>query len=137
DVQRAWDALFDALLAEHEEISRRVREALQAQLPAYRSLPVDALDADVRIEVERVLGSARAGRSAVSDEELAELVAVGETRAQQGIPVDDMLRAWRIGVQVVVGHAREVGKRLGVSSEQVLEFVESTLAGRPRPLERL
>jgi hypothetical protein len=127
-VQRAWDALFDALLAEHEEISRRVREVLQAELPAYRSLPVDALDADVRIEVERVLGSARAGRSAVSEREFAELVAVGEARAQQGVPVDDMLRAWRIGVQVVVGHAREVGKRLGVSSEQVLEFVESTLA---------
>src|SRR5436309_3049295 len=77
DVQQAWDALFDALLAEHEEISRRVREALQAELPAYRSLPVDALDADVRIEVERVLGSARAGRSAVSEKEFAELVAVG------------------------------------------------------------
>jgi hypothetical protein len=128
DVQRAWDALFDALLAEHEEISRRVREVLQAELPAYRSLPLAALDADVRIEVERVLGSARAGRSAVSEQEFAELVAVGEARAQQGVPVDDMLRAWRIGVQVVVSQAREVGKRLGVSSEQVLEFVESTLA---------
>ena len=94
DAQRTWDALFDALLAEHAEISRRVREALHAELPAYRSLPADALDADVRIEVERVLRSARAGRTSVSERELQELAAVGETRAQQGVPVDDMLRAW-------------------------------------------
>src|SRR3954454_21280572 len=128
DAQRTWDALFDALLAEHAEISLRVREALQAELPAYRSLPADTLDADVRIEVERVVRSARAGRSSVSERELEELAAIGETRAQQGVPVDDMLRAWRIGVQVVVGHARELGRRLGVSDDDVLEFVESTLA---------
>ena len=128
DAQQTWDALFDALLAEHAEISLRVREALQAELPAYRSLPADALDADVRIEVERVVRSARAGRSSVSERELEELAAIGETRAQQGVPVDDMLRAWRIGVQVIVGYARELGSRLGVSDDDVLEFVESTLA---------
>ena len=137
DAQQTWDALFDALLAEHAEISLRVREALQAELPAYRSLPADALDADVRIEVERVVRSARAGRSSVSERELEELAAIGETRAQQGVPVDDMLRAWRIGVQVIVGYARELGRRLGVSDDDVLEFVESTLAWSDVAIEEL
>src|SRR5436309_2850489 len=66
--------------------------------------------------------------AALSDALLAEHAALGETRAQQGGPVDDMLRAWRIGVQVIVGYARELGSRLGVSDDDVLEFVESTLA---------
>lgn len=128
EVQRAWDALFDALLADSAELSRRLRKAIQAELPAYRSVPADTLDSDVRIEVERVLRSARAGRAAVREPEVAELAAVGEMRAQQGVPVDDMLRAWRIGVQVVIAYATEVGRRLGIGDEHVLEFIQSTLA---------
>jgi len=128
ETQRAWDALFDTLLAEFAQLAERVREALQVELPAYRALPADALDADVRIEVERVLRSARAGRAAVSAHELAELATVGEMRAQQGVPVDDMLRAWRIGVQVVVAYAREVGRRLEIGDDHVLELVQSMLA---------
>jgi hypothetical protein len=128
DVKRAWDALFDALLGEHETLSRRVTETLQAELPAYRSLQREELEADVRLEVERVIRSARAGRTAVSDRELADLAGVGEARARQGVSLDDMLRAWRIGVQVLVSYAREVGRRIGIDDDQVLEFVESTLA---------
>jgi PucR C-terminal helix-turn-helix domain len=124
----AWDALFDTLLDEQEGLARRVREAMQAQLPTYRGLPRDKLDKEVGLEVERVLRSARAGRPALDDSELAELAAVGEARARQGVPVAEMLRAWRIGIEVVVGYAREVGRRLGIEDAQVLEFVQSMLA---------
>jgi hypothetical protein len=128
----SWDALFDELLSRQDELGRRVREAMQAQLPAYRQLSsaaaLDNLDSEVRLEVERVLHSARAGRAALDDRELAELAAIGERRAQQGVPVADMLRAWRIGVEVVVAYAREVGGRLSIDDAEVLEFVQSTLA---------
>lgn len=100
----------------------------QDELPAYRSLPPEQLDADVGIEVQRVLRSARAGRGAIDDRELGELAAVSEQRARQGIPVEDMLRAWRIGVQVVIAHSRELAPRLGIADDQVLDFVESMLA---------
>jgi len=127
-VDKPWELLFDTLLGEQKELSRRVREAMQAQLPAYRTLPRDALDDEVGLEVARVLRSARAGRAALDEAELAELAAVGEARAQQGVPVTEMLRAWRIGIEVVVGYAREVGQRLGIDDAQVLEFVQSALA---------
>lgn len=126
--QRAWDVLFDALLAEFDALAERVRTVMQEELPAYRHLPPEQLDADVRVEVQRVLRSARAGRGAIDDRELAELAAVGEQRARQGVPVEDMLRAWRIGVQVVIAHSRELAPRLGIADDQVLDFVESTLA---------
>ena len=89
---RSWDALFDALLSAQDELGRRVREALQAQLPTYRTLLQEALDAEVGLEVERVLRSARAGRAALNDSELAELAAIGEALAHQGVPVAEMLR---------------------------------------------
>lgn len=122
-----WDALFDALVADNEAISSRIREQLQEQMPAYRGVPAELLDPDIRLEVERVLRSARSGQAAVSESEVAELAQVGETRAQQGVPVDDMLRAWRIGIQVVIAEARERGATLGIDDADVLEFVQSVL----------
>lgn len=121
------DMLFDTLLNEQTALAARVREAIQAQLPAYSPVPRDAFDSEVETEIEWVLQCARAGRPPSGDRELADLSAVGEARALQGIGVADMLRAWRIGVEVVVDYAREVGHRLGISDAQVLEFVQSTL----------
>lgn len=127
-VQIAWDVLFDTLLVESAAVAGRVREAIQAQLGSYRSMAPEALDGDVGFQVERVLRSAHAGRAAVSDRELGELAAIGQARAQQGVPVDDMLRAWRIGVDVVISYAREAAQQLAIDDAQVLEFVQSTLA---------
>jgi hypothetical protein len=127
-VDVAWDVLFDTLLGDRAEVAGRVREAIHAQLSSYRAIPREALDNEVEFEVERVLRSARAGRTAASEHELVELAAIGEARAQQGVPVDEMLRAWRIGVEVVIGYARDVSQRLGIADAHVLEFVQSTLA---------
>jgi hypothetical protein len=123
-----WEALFDALLSEYPDISRVVRERLHAELPAYRSMSSEEVEADLRLEIERTLLSARAGQAAVTDRELAELAEIGDKRAQQGVPIEDMLRAWRIGVQVVIARAREIGARLDVDDGSLLDFVESTLA---------
>jgi hypothetical protein len=127
-VQVAWDVLFDTLLGDRAELAGRVREAISAQLPSYRAMPRKALDEEVGFQVERVLRSAHAGHANVSERELVDLAAIGEARAQQGVPVDDMLRAWRIGVETVIGYAREAGRQLGVDAAEVLEFVASTLA---------
>jgi hypothetical protein len=82
----------------------------------------------VLVELDRVLESSRRGRVAAGERELSELAAVGEARAAQGVPVDDMLRAWRIGIQAVVARARELGAELAISDTSLLEFVESLLA---------
>jgi hypothetical protein len=124
----AWDVLLDTLLGEHKDLARRIRKVIQTRLPAYRSIPREALDAEVGLEVERILRSARAGCSTLTDHEHAELAEIGAARARQGVPVDDMLRAWRIGVEVAIGSAREAGERLGIDDAQVLKFAQSVLA---------
>lgn len=125
---QAWDMLFDELLTAREELARRVREAVQDQLPVYRLIPGQAHAVDMEVEIEWVLRSARSGRKAMVDREPAELVAIGETRAQQGIPVDDMLGSWRIAIQIIVDYAREVGKRLGIEDVRLLDFLQAALA---------
>jgi PucR C-terminal helix-turn-helix domain/GGDEF-like domain len=127
-VDATWDVLFDTLLGEHEDLARRVREAILVRLPAYRSILRTALDVEVGLEVRQVLQSARSGQAALNEREIGELAAIGESRARQGVPIDDMLHAWRIGVEVVIDCAREVGRRLGVADAQLLEFIQSALA---------
>ena len=123
----AWYVLLDTLLDEQRELVTRIREAIQIRLPAYRSVPCEALDIEVGLEVERILRSARVGRATLNSRDDPELAAIGAARAGQGVPVDDMLRAWRIGVEVTVGCAREVGRRLEIDDAQVLEFVQAVL----------
>lgn len=120
--------LFETMLDEHQELAERIRAAMQARLPAYRSIPRQTLAAEVGLQVRRILISASGGHADVSGDELAELAAIGTARARQGIPVDDMLRAWRIGVEVVFGYAREVVQRLAVGEGHILEFIQSVLA---------
>lgn len=125
---QAWNALFDALLLEQVELAGRITDAIQTQLPAYRVVPRNELDHEVGLEIEQVLRSQRAGRPAMSEGELAELAAIGESRAQQGVAVEEMLRAWRIGIEVAVDYARQASRRLDIADTHVLEFVQSALA---------
>src|SRR5438105_4099642 len=59
---------------------------------------------------------------------------VGRTRAQQGIPVEDVLIALRIGVKDVLTRAREVAGPLGIESEEMLDFVQSLTAWADRAM---
>jgi hypothetical protein len=123
-----WNVLFDALLDARPELTERIRIAIRARVPVYRDIPRETLDDEIGFEIERVLRSARAGTTAISDGEFAELAKIGTARAQQGVPVDDMLHAWRVGVEVLVIHARGAGQQLGIDDALVLELVQSTLA---------
>ncbi|KDO92590.1 helix-turn-helix domain-containing protein [Mycobacterium timonense] len=116
--------LVGALLDDHAAVVGRVRSVIRSRLPVYRSVADEALEA----ELEWVLRSAVGGREALHEPQIAGLAAICEARARDGVPVDDMLRAWRIGVEVVVECAREAARRLGVDDARVLELVQSALA---------
>jgi hypothetical protein len=119
--------LFNAMLGESNELVMRVRKAVQARLPAYRELQLVQYDNELGLEIRRVLQCARAGRAPLNGEKFEDLAAVGEARAQQGVPLADMLQSWHIATEVTVCYAREVGKQLGIGGDEVLEFVESAL----------
>lgn len=125
-VTAGWELLFDTLLGRLTEIAGDVREAIQAHIPAYRVLSGAALEDEIAVELTRVLRSARSCRA--GDDDFTELSTIGEARALQGIPVDAMLQAWHIGIEMVVAHCRALSARLGISDATVLEFVQSTLA---------
>ena len=123
-----WDALFDALLDDADSVSARICEQLQAGFVGYRAIPVEALERSLRSEVVRMLSAARAGRDEVSDAEVAELAEIGEIRARQGVPVEVVLWAWRVGIQLLIDRARELGPAVGADLGCLLDFAQSLLA---------
>jgi GAF domain-containing protein len=100
---------------------------MQQMLPAYADVPDDALTPLVLTNVRNLLEAVRVPHD--DDHTRAEhhFRLSGETRLGQGITADEMLQAWRIGLEVVREEAHSVAKRLEATDTVLLEFVEATL----------
>jgi hypothetical protein len=59
---------------------------------------------------------------------------VGEQRARAGVPIDDVLLAWRQGVQVLLDEGREAAEGLGIGADELLGFVDALLAWSDRAM---
>ena len=134
DSQQRWESLLDTLMADRDLLTKRIREGIREQLPGYRLVSDRELDWGFRIDLDSTLISARGGHEAVTDEHLAGLTPVGEARARQGIPLQDVLLAWRVGVQVVLDRATEIGPGLDISAEEMLRFVRALIAASDRAM---
>jgi plasmid maintenance system antidote protein VapI len=132
--QVMWDRFVEASLADRDALVAQIAAEIKAALPSYRDVPEDLLGVGFAYEFEKVLRAARTHRELVSDEPLSGLAEIGEARALQRVPAEEMLLAWRIGVQVVLAHSRIVAARIGIPAEQVLEYVESLLRWSDRAM---
>jgi hypothetical protein len=129
-----WEQLRHALLGESDALVARIRDAIRAAIPGYRVVGDESLQDGIRAEVELILTAAPAGREAVNDRRLARVSEFGEARARAGVPIDDVLLAWRQGVQVLLDEAREAAEVLDISAEDLLGVVEALLAWSDRAM---
>jgi hypothetical protein len=132
--QDRWEALLDGVLAERAAVVDEIVLGIREAWPVYRALPDDELRGSFDVAVNRVLLAARAHRGAADNDELAGLAELGRARLAQGVPVEQMLLAWRIGVQIVLTHTRVVADRLGIVATEMLEFVQSLIAWSDRAM---
>lgn len=128
------DLLVGALLGDIGRLAAHIREAIRGEIAAYRSIPDAVLDLEVGRQLAVVLRVVACGDEALTDETRSDLAAVGERRARQGVPVDELLRAWRVGLNIVVAAAHEIGQRLNIDDTEVLAFVQSALVWSDRVL---
>lgn len=118
--------LVDELLARVEVLVERAAERMQEVLPSYAVIHRAELLPVVRENTRNIL-------MAVSDPEVAPPAdhahyrETGEVRARQGITGEDMLHAWRIGVDTVREEAHAIALELELGDSVRLEFVEATL----------
>ncbi|MEA1798882.1 hypothetical protein U9L42_33055, partial [Rhodococcus qingshengii] len=105
----ARNVLTDSLIGEHDELVERVRAALRVEDSENRALRTEALHNEMARDVVRILSAVRGGRASLRGDDVADLADAGEAWAKEGVPVDEMLRAWQIGVEVVIGYVRHLG----------------------------
>jgi hypothetical protein len=127
-VRTDWNVLIESLFAKQDALGARVRDALRIEYALELHSRFEKLHTDIAGDIVRVMSAARAGHVAANTDDAAELLKVGESWAHQGVPFDEMLRAWHIGVEAIVAHVREVGQRLGADDGDLLEFVQSAYA---------
>jgi hypothetical protein len=104
-----------------EEVTDQVVACFRAEIPVYATVPDPDLRPGVRSNIERALEALRRGWEP-SSEEIVAARALGEHRAQQGLPLDAMLQAHRIGVREAVALVRLEGEQREIPAETVLEL---------------
>ncbi len=126
DVRSAVQRLAGALLEDVDRITARSVARMQELLPSYANVPADALF-PVTLTNTRNLLEAVLDPDADPAPADRHFLHSGETRLTQGITADEMLQAWRIGLETVREEAHPLAKRLEVTDAALLEFVEATL----------
>jgi len=121
---RLLDELFDRRVEIVDELSRRMSE----QLSVYRELAPELFQRHLAMAVETTVRMARSSPPRLSAVQAETLEEVGEAQARIGVPVDQMLLAWRIGADLLVEWGSAAAPRLGIDPRQLLEFVLGTLA---------
>jgi hypothetical protein len=126
DVRGALGQLAGALLDDVERIAERSVARMRELLPSYATVPAEALLPVTLTNTRNLLEAVRDPDAESSGAE-DHLRVSGETRIGQGITADEMLHAWRIGLEVVREEAHPIADRLGIADDALLEFVEATL----------
>jgi signal transduction histidine kinase len=125
-VSDAVQRLAAELLGDVERIAERSVTRMRELLPSYATVPAEAL---VPVTLSNTRNLLEAVRDPGADPRRAgeHFRHSGERRLGQGITADEMLQAWRIGLEVVREEAHLVARRRDVADAVMLEFVEATL----------
>jgi GAF domain-containing protein len=126
DVRNAVQQLAEALLGDVERLAAICVARNQELLPSYARVPDDELLPVLLANTRHLLEAVRDPETGYSRYEPHFLI-MGQTRLRQGITADEMLQAWRIGLEVIREEAHAVAKRLSVGDDVLLQFVEATL----------
>ncbi len=126
EVRREVKQLASVLLDDVERIAELGVTRMQELLPAYARVPRDELLPVVLTNTRNLLEAVGEletdrGRAEAQPRES------GATRARQGITSDEMLNAWRIGLEVVREEAHVRADELGIGKDALLEFVVASL----------
>jgi|SRR6266542_360049 len=119
--------LIAQLSAESELLSTRIWQRIRAEIPLYAQRDPDELLPAIHTNVRDILLPLDEGRE-FTERELAAFRSYGETRARQGIPTEEMLRAWRLSIREVFDAMITAGRQRRVSDSTLLELTRDLLS---------
>ncbi len=119
--------VLSRLEEEIDELARAIAATLRRDVPAYSQIPVEVIVAGIREDTAAAVAGLAAG-GAPGNAELDTAARVGAERAEQGVPIDALLQAFRVGGREIVARARMHATDLEVPTETLLDVIERGLA---------
>jgi hypothetical protein len=117
--------LLEALVGHATELAEAMVDRTRVEIPSFEAVPrADHLADTTSFTVWLARFSLGA---AVPDLDGDQLVELGRRRAEQGIPVEDLLRAWRISVEIGTDRAREMAAELDLDPQLVIDLFQGAL----------
>lgn len=92
--------LIASVAPRFEEVVDRCARRAVAEIPAYEQVPVEDVRQNIAGDLGRAMAALVDDRSLTS-QELAAMGGIGDSRAQQGVPLEAMLRVYRITIDEV------------------------------------
>ncbi|HEY7596990.1 MAG TPA: helix-turn-helix domain-containing protein [Actinophytocola sp.] len=102
-----------------DAVSERTIAEVYQELPSYAGVPFTGLRASTQRNLDIAVRALRANRAPRPDELPEAWITVTE-RVQQGVPVEDMMRAYRINIGVIEARFVELAQEAEVASNLVL-----------------
>ena len=117
--------LLEGLLAELEPMALEMVDRTRAEIPSFNRVPADQHLRDTRASVELLIATPSSPEPKPRQAE--QLAKLGARRAAQGVPVEDLLRAWRLSITIGTDHARRLAERLGLPAQSVINLFQGAL----------
>lgn len=114
-----FEAVATPLAAATDAISERTIAEIYQELPSYAGVPFAGLRASTQRNLDIAVRALRANAAPRPDELPEAWITVTE-RVQQGVPVEDMMRAYRINIGVIEARFIDVAEEAGLPPGLVL-----------------
>lgn len=108
-----------ALSASAGDLASAVAKRVIDELPVYRALPADEVEA-VAYRCIELFAAMLAERRAARDSELTELRTAGALRAEEGVPLEAVLHAYHIGMGMMAAWLTEGARPDDIADVQVV-----------------
>jgi hypothetical protein len=113
--------LIAAVAPRFDEVVTRCARRAIAEIPAYADVPVEDVRQNVAGDLGRAMAALVENRS-LSSQELAAMGGIGDSRAQEGIPLEAMLRVYRITIDEVFAILWEASEQGHMRQDRVVAF---------------
>ncbi|OUZ11202.1 hypothetical protein BHE97_04965 [Aeromicrobium sp. PE09-221] len=111
--------IADDLQSEVHELAARAAESIYAELPDYVSISRDELLGSIHTNVSRGVACLRARRAPLDDGE-GEPQRTTRRRMEQGMPIDAIIRAYRLNLTAIHHRFIEVARQRSLDPEETL-----------------
>lgn len=119
--------LLEGVRGDLDALAAAVVACFRVEIPAYAPIATTELVPGVRSNIERAMDALDRGGEPTPGEIVASRV-LGEQRAHQGVPLEALLRAHRIGVREVLAGVQERARSTGITADVVLDLANRAWA---------